>query len=286
MSMQEVTTAIGRFQAAADALAALGARLGLGDGDTVPPQILAALDEVLAASGVTSVDDLEPQQRAMMAGLIRTLFAQSADLLGCATRDAGWSYTDPVVLEGVGRGSMMMPALLAGSGELNGVSSFLDIGTGVGLLAVSAARVWPECTVTGIDFWEPSLELARRNVAGAGLDHRIEIRRQDVLDLDDVDRYDCVWLPTFFFGPEVLAAALPKIIAATRPGGHVVAAHYEPPPDPLPRTTMRLRTIRDGGSVLDADGAAGLLRGAGCQDVHPLTRTWPVPFGFVTGRKA
>jgi len=286
MSMQEVTTAIGRFQAATDALAALGARLGAGEGDTVPPEILTALDEVLAAAGVTDVDDLEPQQRAMMAGLIRTLFAQSAELLGCPTRDAGWSYTDPVVLEGVGRGSMMMPALLAGSGELNGVSSFLDIGTGVGLLAVSAARVWPECTVTGIDLWEPSLELARRNVADAGLDHRIEIRRQDVRDLDEADRYDCVWLPTFFFGPEVLAAALPKILAATRPGGHVVAAHYEPAPDPLPRTTMRLRTIRDGGSVLDAGGAAGLLRGAGCQDVHSLTRTWPIPFGFVTGRKA
>jgi SAM-dependent methyltransferase len=241
---------------------------------------------VLAAAGVTDVDGLEPQQRAMMAGLIRTMFAQSADLLGCPTREAGWSYTDPVVLEGVGRGSMMMPTLLRGSGELNGVSSFLDIGTGAGLLAVSAARVWPECTVTGIDVWKPSLELARRNVTAAGLDHRIEIRHQDMLDLDDVDRYDCVWVPSFFFGPEVLGAALPKIIAATMPGGHVVMAHYEPPPDPLPRSTMRLRTIRDGGSVLDAGGAAELLRGAGCQDVHALTRTWPIPFGFVTGRKA
>lgn len=286
MSMQEVTAVITRFQTATDALAALGARLGIREGDTVPPEILAAIDEVLAASGVTDVDDLEPQQRAMMAGLIRTMFAQSADLLDCPTRDAGWSYTDPLVLEGVGRGSMMMPTLLAGSGEFNGVSSFLDIGTGVGLLAVSAARVWPECTVVGIDVWEPSLELARRNVTAAGLDHRIEIRRQDMLDLDDADRYDCVWLPSFFFGPEVIAAALPKITAATRPGGHVVMAHYEPPPDPLPRTTMRLRTIRDGGSVLDAHGAAELLRGAGCQDVHPLTRTWPIPFGFVTGRKA
>ena len=286
MSMQEMTAVITRFQAATDALAALGARLGIGEGDTVAPDILAAIDDVLAAAGVSDVDGLEPQQRAMMAGLIRTMFAQSADLLGCPSRDAGWSYTDPVLLEGVGRASMMMPTLLRGSGELTGVSSLLDIGTGVGLLAVSAARVWPECTVTGIDVWEPSLELARRNVAAAGLNHRIEIRRQDILDLADADRYDCVWLPSFFFGPGVLAAALPKIIAATRPGGHVVAAHYEPPPDLLPRTTMRLRTIRDGGSMLDAGGAAGLLRGAGCQDVHSLARTWPVPFGFVTGRKA
>ena len=286
MSMQEMTAVITRFQTATDALAALGARLAMGEGDTVAPEILTALDEVLTAAGVTDVDGLEPQQRAMLAGLIRTMFAQSADLLDCPTRDAGWSYTDPVVLEGVGRGSMMMPTLLRGSGELNGVSSFLDIGTGVGLLAVSAARVWPECTVVGIDVWKPSLELARRNVTAAGLDHRIEIRYQDMLDLDDADRYDCVWVPSFFFGPEVLAAALPKIIAATMPGGHVVMAHYEPPPDPLPRSTMRLRTIRDGGSVLDSGGAAELLRGAGCQDVHPLVRTWPIPFGFVTGRKA
>ena len=34
------------------------------------------------------------------------------------------------------------------------------------------------------------------------------------------------------------------------------------------------------------DGAAELLRGAGCKDVHSLARTWPVPFGFVTGQKA
>jgi len=286
MSMQEMAAVITRFQTATDALAALGARLGIGEADTVPPEILTAIEEVLAAAGVTDVDGLEPQQRAMLAGLIRTMFAQSADLLGCPTRDAGWSYTDPVVLEGVGRGSMMMPALLRGSGEFTDVSSLLDIGTGVGLLAVSAARVWPECTVTGIDVWEPSLELARRNVKAAGLDHRIEIRRQGMQDLDDTERYDCVWVPSFFFGPETIAAALPKIITSALPDGQIVMAHYEPPPDPLPRATMRLRTIRDGGSVLDADGAAELLRGTGCKDVHSLARTWPIPFGFVTGRKA
>jgi protein-L-isoaspartate O-methyltransferase len=235
MSMQEMTAVITRFQAATDALAALGARLGMGEGDAVAPEILAALDDVLAAAGVTDVDGLEPQQRAMMAGIIRTMFAQSADLLGHPTRDAGWSYTDPVLLEGVGRGSMMMPTLLLGSGELTDVSSLLDIGTGVGLLAVSAARVWPECTVTGIDVWEPSLELARRNVSAAGLDHRIEIRRQDMLDLDDADRYDCVWLPSFFFGPEVIAAALR---AAARPAA---ADHHAPAHHPRRRVRARLR---------------------------------------------
>jgi hypothetical protein len=50
MSMQEMTAVITRFQATTDALAALGARLGMGEGDTMAPEILAALDE-LAASG-------------------------------------------------------------------------------------------------------------------------------------------------------------------------------------------------------------------------------------------
>ena len=34
------------------------------------------------------------------------------------------------------------------------------------------------------------------------------------------------------------------------------------------------------------DALAALLGGAGCMDVHSLTRTWPIPFGFVTGHKA
>lgn len=46
MSMQEMAAVITRFQTATDALAALGARLGIGEGDTVAPEILAALDFV------------------------------------------------------------------------------------------------------------------------------------------------------------------------------------------------------------------------------------------------
>jgi hypothetical protein len=38
--------------------------------------------------------------------------------------------------------------------------------------------------------------------------------------------------------------------------------------------------------MLDTDGAAELLRSAGCQDVHSLTRTWPIPVGYVVGQKA
>jgi hypothetical protein len=38
--------------------------------------------------------------------------------------------------------------------------AFLDVGTGVGGLAIEAARVWPALRVVGIDQWEPALALA------------------------------------------------------------------------------------------------------------------------------
>jgi len=65
-----------------------------------------------------------------------------------------------------------------------------------------------------------------------------------------------------------------------------VLGHYEPPPDPAARATMRLRTIRDGGCVLDGAATADLLERAGFADVHALPRTGPIPLGFVIGTKS
>jgi SAM-dependent methyltransferase len=283
--MNDFTAAVARLQSTTDALAAVGARLSIADGDAVAPEIVAALDDVLAALGL-DVTTLDPQPRALLAGIIRTAFAQATDLLERPGREAGWTYTDPVLLNGQGRGSMLMPTLLATAPELQHVTSFLDLGTGVGLLAVAAAQVWPDCTVVGIDTWDPSLELAYANVKAAGLDDRIEIRRQDIAAVDDVDRFDCVWLPSFFFSAATLAQAMPRLVDAATPGGWIAVAHYEPPPDPLPTATIRLRTIRDGGAVIDAEAAADLLRGAGCQNIHPIAKTWPAPVGYVIGQKA
>jgi SAM-dependent methyltransferase len=282
--MQEVMAAMSRLQVATETYAALGARLSISPTDDVAPEIVSALDDVLAAAGI-DINTLEPQQRMMIAGLVRTMFAQSGDLLARPARAPGWSYTDSALLEGIGRASMMMPTLLATAPELANVSSLLDIGTGVGLLAVAATQTWPECAVVGIDVWEPSLDLARNNVKGANLDNRIELRMQDLADIDDVERFDCVWFPTFFFSREAIIDALPKLSAALTGGGHVVLAHADPPTDALVQATNRLRTVRDGGSGLDSEGATQLLGDAGYDEVHSIPRTTPVPIGFVIGRK-
>jgi SAM-dependent methyltransferase len=270
-----------------EALAALGAELTLKQsGDTAPPEIVAALRKVSETAGLGDLDELAPQQQAILAAAARMYIRQAADLLDNPARAAGWTFTDPIILDGWGRGSMMVPPLIvAGSPELANVTNFLDVGTGVGLLAVAAANVWPDATIVGVDRWEPSLERARANVAQAGLGDRVELRNQDVAAVDDVDRYDCVWVPTFFLTEDIIIRALPRLLQATRPGGWIVCGRFDVPPDPLAEATASLRTIRAGGCDLDQKRTIELLEDANWTSVHVAPRTGPMPLEFVLGQK-
>jgi predicted O-methyltransferase YrrM len=179
----------------------------------------------------------------------------------------------------------MVPPALAAVPELREVTSFLDVGTGVGLLAVSAAAVWPTATIVGIDVWEPSLARARTHVAQAGLADRITLRTQDVADLDDVGRYDCAWVPTFFLSEAGLEAALPRIVRALRPGGWVALGRFVAAADPLAEALNRLRIVRGGGFVLEADQAAKLLDQVGCEGVRVVPPAGPAPLELVIGQR-
>src|SRR5689334_2794448 len=151
MSFEQVMGSVQGMSTALDTLAALGAELSLKtSGAQADPSIESALSRVTAAAGVPDLDELAPPQQAMVLALIRMFFAQAADLLAEPERAPGWTFTDPHVLEGYGRGSMMVPMRLVAEPELANVTSFLDVGAGVGLLAVSAANVWPAATVVGI----------------------------------------------------------------------------------------------------------------------------------------
>jgi precorrin-6B methylase 2 len=287
MSFEQVMGTVQGMLNATDALAAIGARLSLGTGASqVDPDVGASLEAVWAAAGLPDLEALEPQHQAMVLSMIRLYFAQADDLLHEPGRAPGWTFTDPLILEGFGRGSMMVPMMLARDPELANVTSLLDVGTGIGLLAVSAANVWPEATVVGIDVWEPALDRARANVRDAGLDARITLRNQDVSAIDDVDRYDCAWVPTFFIPEKTLAEATPRIARALRSGGRIVFGMFSPAPNPLARATSELRTTRSGGCTLDDDRAAELLRGAGFTEIRTIAPPGPAPLVYVVGRKA
>jgi SAM-dependent methyltransferase len=288
MSFEDVMTVLGRWLTATEALAAVGAELTLNQAtESGHPAVAGALQAVSAAAGLSGLDELTGPQRQMVTGLIRMSLHQASELLDDPGRPPGWRYTDPAILQGWGRGSAVVPgALAAAVPELAGVRSFLDVGVGVGLLAVAAAGVWPQATVTGIDVWGPSLEAAAANVRAAGLGDRITLRDQDVAALDDRDAYDCAWFPTFFVTEPVLEAAMPRLHRALRPGGWLVLGRMAPPPDPLAQAVSTLRTIRGGGADFDAKRLVAVLEAVGCAAVRVVPRQGPAPMEYVIGRKA
>ena len=287
MPFEDVMITVNRWLVATEALASLGAELALMQAATPGhPDVAGALQAVSAAAGLADLDQLPPPQREMLIGLIRLGLHQAADLIDHPGRPPGWTFTDPAILQGWGRGSMVVPgALVSAAPELADVRSLLDVGTGIGLLAIAAARVRPHASIVGIDTWGPSLETAAANIRAAGLDDKITVRDQDVTALEDTDAYDCVWFPTFFVTAAVLEAAMPRLYRAVRPGGWLVLGRMAPPPDPLAQTTSALRTIRGGGAEFDAKRLATALETAGCAAVRILPRQGPAPLEYVIGQR-
>jgi SAM-dependent methyltransferase len=287
MPFEDVMIAVNRWLVATEALAAVGAELTLMQAAKPGhPDVAGALQAVSAAAGLADLGELPPPQREMLIGLIRMGLHQAADLIDDPGRPPGWTFTDPAILQGWGRGSMVVPGSLASAApELADVRSFLDVGAGIGLLAIAAARAWPQAAIVGIETWGPSLEAAAANVRAAGLDDKITIRDQDVTTLDDPDAYDCVWLPTFFVTEAVLEAAMPRLYRAVRPGGWLVLGRMVPPTDPLAQKTTALRTIRGGGAEFDTKRLVAALETAGCTAVRVLPRQGPAPLEYVIGQR-
>jgi SAM-dependent methyltransferase len=287
MSFEDVMTVLSRWLTATEALAAVGAELTLKQPpEPAHPAVAAALQAVSAAAGLTGLDELTGPQRQMVTGLIGMGLRQASDLLDDPGRPPGWTFTDPAILQGWGRGSAVVPgALAAAVPELAGVRSFLDVGSGIGLLAVAAAGVWPQATVVGIDVWGPSLEAAAANVRAAGLGDRITLRDQNVVALDDSDTYDCAWFPTFFVTEPVLEAAMPRLYRALRPGGWLVLGRMTSPPDPLAQAVSTLRIIRGGGADFDAKRLIAALEAVGCTAVRVVPRQDPAPMEYVIGQR-
>ena len=146
----------------------------------------------------------------------------------------------------------------------------LDVGTGVGGIALEAVDSCPELLVDGIDIWEPSLILVRQNVDASLNASRITIRHQDVSELEDGKRYSPVWLPTMFLSQTVLENALRRIAAASLSGSYLIAATYTLPDNKMARSFASLRTLRSGGQVMSARDMEELLQHHGYVNVESV----------------
>jgi protein-L-isoaspartate O-methyltransferase len=180
------------------------------------------------ADGVAQV--LESPLRGVLLAEIRTHLMQPVAFLDSAGTSTAWAHTNTTLLQAQGDASAVLPMMLKMQiapqlGDLAARlarpgAKFLDVGTGVGSLAIAMCRAFPGIQVVGLDPYESALALARANVERAGA--AVELRNIAVQDLRDEAAYACAWLPMFFVTSE--AAAIARTYAALEPGGWLIAA--------------------------------------------------------------
>lgn len=181
-------TELQTLNSSVETLAALGAELRLRcEGLNGDPRVRSLLQAIVEKIDPGLFDGLNPNQEHAALALIHS-FRQAIDLLENPARPPGWIYEDPIILESQAQLSRLIvrsiervAAQLPDLGlTLCQPGVFLDIGTGVGWLAIEAARAWPALRVVGIDFWEPALNLARKNLTQSGVAARMELRLQRI----------------------------------------------------------------------------------------------------------
>ncbi len=297
MAFDQLLGTAAKLNASTEALAALAAYLRIDtEGLDAHPAVSSLLKGIVQALGGDELlGDVTPEQRKMASATIRAFFLQAAELVDNPARAPGWSYADAVVLQSQGQASSMWPMLVEKClGRMSGLDAalaregcaFLDVGTGVAKLAIAACQKWPKMRVVGVDPWEPSITLARRNVAAAGLENRVDLRLAGIETLREEGVFDLAWIPGPFLPKDVLPSAIDVTLRALKPGGWAILGLYAGPDDPLASKLVELRVVRSGGYVMVPDDAAWALKQHGFSDVSVLPREWQAPMLFVVGRKA
>ena len=287
MSFESLMNKWQALNSSLETLAALGAQLRLRQqGRSGDSRVRALLQEVVNCIEPGLLDNIDINQELAALALIQASFRQAIDLLENPGRAPGWNYEDPLILESQGQVSRLIvrgldalaakrPALAT---TLRQPGTFLDIGTGVGWLAIEAARSWPTLRVVGIDSWEPALTLARKNLAQAGVAERVELRSQRVENLGDENIFTLAWFPGPFIPAEIAAVALERVHRALAPGGWLIFGLYLRPPDKLGEALTNLRIIRGGGHPWTTREAEERLEAAGFKGIERVSPSPTVIF--------
>jgi precorrin-6B methylase 2 len=256
MSTQSIRDFINRHTPSVTALGALGALLDAkASGTPLDPALDARLREYLAVHGLTDVEVDAAGDAAPFDYDLRQHNGNDWKLLYPSTRATSRVHTDPLLLQAAGDFSKNFARALTANivPKLDGLApltTFLDVGVGVGSLSIELATLWPQLKITGIDVWQPSLALARSNVKAAGLADRITLREQAAEAVTDERAFDLVWLPIIFMAERCIPTALDRAREALRPGGWTLLAFGNwDVPDPHQRSYWRLRTTMMGGPL-------------------------------------
>jgi precorrin-6B methylase 2 len=162
---------------------------------------------------------------------------------------------------------------------------FLDVGTGVGSIAIAACRFLPNLHVVGLEPQDAPLAEARRNITAAGLTDRIELRKQGIEGITDKETFDLAFLPQSFMSDDVVKRGLRDIFRALRPGGWVLVITICTQGMELQAALSRLRDTLWGGSARIPSQIQTMLSDAGFTSVN----TYKLPLGatnnIITGQR-
>ena len=231
-----------------------------------------------AASGILEL--LDEGRRDESLSWLRNAHFQSRAMVDTARQgrlEPGWSHTDAELLQAQGRaGRGMTYAMTRVFGMLPGLeerlrsedAAFLDVGIGVGIIAIELCRIYRTLHVVGLEPGDAQIAEARKNIAEARLEDRIEVRRQSLEDLDDRDAFDLAYVASTFMPLHVLRDGLPRVLAALRPGGWASIVAFDAPGDGLHASTSRLINALWGGSPMDDTAAVALMREVGFEMVQ------------------
>ena len=131
--------------------------------------------------------------------------------------------------------------------------------------------------MTGIDIFEPALDLARANVQEAGLDDRVRLLMQDAAQLPESPQYDAIWLPLPFLPGAIIEPVIAAASRALRPGGWLLPGTFIGPDDRLSQLLNDLRIVRSGGHPWRPEEVTGMLTAAGFVGAQEIPRSWAAP---------
>jgi 2-polyprenyl-3-methyl-5-hydroxy-6-metoxy-1,4-benzoquinol methylase len=236
-------------------------------------------DRYLAAPGLSEF--LGGSRSDDILAWLRSTHFQSRQMVDAARNGSlqpGWIHTDPEILQAQGRtgrvpvhamAAQVFPALPGLEDRLRSPgAAFLDVGLGVGIISIEMCRIYPELSVVGLEPGSVQAAEARRNIAEAGFEDRIEVRPQRLEELTDREAFDLVYLPQVFMPVDVVRDGLGSVHCALRPGGWLFVIAISAPGDDLHSSTTRLLNVMWGGSPLSAEDIAGMTRDAGFQSVQ------------------
>lgn len=264
----------------------------------LPVAVVDALVEVLATMELAerigahwvAGSELEPAMREPQLGLLRddlrATLLQGLALVTAARVEphalGRWRHIDEQLLQAQGRLSASVIPLLAHvlfphvPGLLDRLGSkagaFLDVGAGVAAVSIAMCRQYPAIRAVGLEPASAPLELARRNVAAAGLTERIELRDRRVEELAEERAFDVAWLPASFLPADTFATALRTVHRALRPGGLILTGTLDPRGEDAEAAVSRLRLTLWGGERLAPDELVAMVRAAGYVDVTAVPR--------------